>query len=306
MKPEAAVPLAPAGRKHSGGPVCGARKAMTSPTPVPAPRFTAVVLAADRGPGDPVAKAAGVPCKVLAPVGGRPMLARVLEALRASPWIAGGLVCGPAAALVDGEPRLRPLLDRAAFSWIAPEGSPSRSVLSALDRLRGCFPVLVTTGDHALLSREIVDHFCAAAAAAGDDLTAGLASWKAVMEAYPGTRRTRTRFRDGPFCGCNLFAFLTPASRRAALLWREVETERKHPLRVIRRLGWGTLLRYAAGRLSLAEGLRRISGRMGLRVGAVILPQPEAAIDVDSEADWRFAAAIAEGRIGPRGVASGR
>lgn len=268
--------------------------------------FTSVVLAGDRGPGDPVARAAGVSCKVLAPVGGKPMLERVLEALRSSPWVSSCLVCGPAASVVEREPRLRALFADEAVAWAPPEGSPSRSVLSALDRLAGAFPVLVTTGDHALLSRGMVDGFCEAAFAAGGDLAAGLASWKAVMEAYPGTRRTRTRFRDGPFCGCNLFAFLTPQSRRAALLWRQVEAERKHPLRIIRRLGWGTLLRYAAGRLSLQEGLERISRRMGLRVRAVVLPQPEAAIDVDSEADWRFAAAIAEGRLEPRGGESGR
>ena len=41
--------------------------------------FTAIVLAGDRVPGDPVARAAGVPCKALAPVGGVPMVLRVLR-----------------------------------------------------------------------------------------------------------------------------------------------------------------------------------------------------------------------------------
>ena len=35
-------------------------------------KFTAVVLAADRGRGDVVAEAAGVPCKSLTPIGGHP------------------------------------------------------------------------------------------------------------------------------------------------------------------------------------------------------------------------------------------
>ena len=43
--------------------------------------FTALVLAGDRTPDDPVARAAGVPCKALALVGGRPMVSRVLDAL---------------------------------------------------------------------------------------------------------------------------------------------------------------------------------------------------------------------------------
>ncbi|MFN2335147.1 MAG: hypothetical protein ABR550_12075, partial [Wenzhouxiangellaceae bacterium] len=40
-----------------------------------------VVLAGDRGPGDPLAKSASVAGKVLVPIHGRPMLAYVLGAL---------------------------------------------------------------------------------------------------------------------------------------------------------------------------------------------------------------------------------
>jgi GTP:adenosylcobinamide-phosphate guanylyltransferase len=43
--------------------------------------FTAVVLAGDRGSEDPVARAAGVRSKSLTPVGGRPMVLRVIDAL---------------------------------------------------------------------------------------------------------------------------------------------------------------------------------------------------------------------------------
>lgn len=46
--------------------------------------FTAFVLPGDRLPEDPVARAAGVPCKALVPVGGVPMVLRVLSALAAA------------------------------------------------------------------------------------------------------------------------------------------------------------------------------------------------------------------------------
>jgi len=46
--------------------------------------FTALVLPGDRLPEDPGARAAGVPCKALVPVGGVPMLLRVLSALAAA------------------------------------------------------------------------------------------------------------------------------------------------------------------------------------------------------------------------------
>ena len=47
--------------------------------------FTALVLAADRGAGDPVSRTAGVAHKCLAPVAGKPMVERVVAALAASP-----------------------------------------------------------------------------------------------------------------------------------------------------------------------------------------------------------------------------
>jgi len=259
----------------------------------PLQSFTAIVLAAARTAEDPVARAAGVSCKALAPVEGRPMLFRVLDALENSDPISSCILCGPPAAIVDREPLLRQRLAVSGVTWLPPQTTPSTSALSALRSVHGETPVLLTTGDHALLTSAMIEHFCREALLSGCDLVAALAPYALIMENYPGMRRTRTRFSDGPFCGCNLFAFLTAASRSAADLWRQVESERKRPLKMIGRLGWMAALRYLLGLLSLKDGLRLISERMGIKVGAVILPFPEAAVDVDSVSDWHFAQAIA-------------
>ena len=47
------------------------------------------------------------------------------------------------------------------------------------------------------------------------------------------------------------------------------------------------------GRLSLAEALKRVSRRLGLTAGAVIMPFAEAAVDVDSVEDWKLVERIA-------------
>jgi len=255
--------------------------------------FTAVVLAADRTGEDPVARAAGVPCKALAPVGGRPMLFRVLDALEASNLVNTCMVCGPPAAILDRAPLVRQRLSASGMKWLAPQATPSTSTLAALNSITEGTPVLLTTADHALLTPAMVDHFGREALATGCDVVAALVSHALVMAQYPGMRRTRTRFSDGAFCGCNLFAFLTAESRTAADLWRQVENDRKRPLKMIGRLGWMVVLRYLLGRLSLKDAVRLISERMGLKVGVVILPFPEAAADVDSVSDWHFAEAIA-------------
>jgi len=254
----------------------------------PEPKFTAVVLAADRGPDDPVAKATGARCKSLTPVGGKPMVFRVLDALTASQTVDAYILSGPPKSIMDQEPDLGTLVTSGRVKWFENQASPSSSAFHVLQSLPNETPVLLTTADHAMLSARIVDYFCSEAQTSRCDVVAGVARHETVMAAYPKTRRTATRLEDGAYCGCNLFAFLTPRARLAADFWRRVENQRKNPLRVIRILGWIAVSRYLMGRLSLAEALDRISRRLGFKAGAVILPYPEAAVDVDSVDDLRL------------------
>jgi hypothetical protein len=157
-------------------------------------------------------------------------------------------------------------------------------------------PILVTTSDHALLRDQIVDYFCREARKTGCDIVVALTSYEQVMAAYPETRRTVIRLGDGGYCGCNLFAFLTSRARQAAEFWQEIEHHRKKPWHMIKTLGWMVVLRYLMGRLSLEEGLERLSKQMNLKAGAVMLPFPEAAIDVDKVSDWRLVEKIVSGR----------
>jgi len=262
----------------------------------PQPKFTAVVLAADRGPDDPVARAAGARCKSMAPIDGAPMVFRVLDALLASTEINARTLCGPPQSIVELEPELGARIRSGEVGWMENKQTPSTSAYHVLQSLPEQTPVLLTTADHAMLSPRIVDYFCAGARNTGCDVVAGVARHEAVTKAYPQTQRTATHLQDGSYCGCNLFAFLTPRARRAADFWRQVETQRKKPLRVIRVLGVMAVLRYLLGQLSLAEALERVSRRLGFKAGAVIIPFPEAAIDVDSVKDWKLVEEIVKGQ----------
>lgn len=248
--------------------------------------WAALVLAADRGAQDPVAAAAGVPCKALAPVGGVPMVQRVLHALAASAASGQVTLVGPPRALLQGQPDLERMLAAGQIGWLAAADSPSASALRGLDAQPTHRPVLLTTADHALLSPEIVDFFLRAAQASGCDLVVGVAQLATVQARFPGTRRTALRLRGGPYCGCNLFAFVTADGRRLAAFWRRVEAQRKRPWRVVvGALGWGAAARYLAGRLTLEQALACLSSRLGVRLGAVVLPFAEAAVDIDTPAD---------------------
>jgi GTP:adenosylcobinamide-phosphate guanylyltransferase len=250
--------------------------------------FTAIILAGVRPTGDPVAEAAGVSCKAFLPVGGRPMVLRVLDALDASRQIETRILCGPSQKSIEQQPELKARIAVGRLKWVAGQSTPSLSTYHVLQSLSDNAPVLVTTADHALLSAPIIDYFCTEALKAGCDVAVGLASHGEVISAFPETRRTAMKFKDGSYCGCNLFGFMNPQSYGAAQFWRQIEQERKNPLKMMRILGWCAVLRYLLGKMSLNDALGHLSRRMELRVGAVMLPFPEAAVDVDTVGDWKF------------------
>ena len=221
------------------------------------------------------------------------MVLRVLATLEQSPAVARRLLCGPPWSAVEQNARLQAGIAAGQFSWMANQSTPSASAAAAMQTLPEQAPVLLTTADHALLSARVVDYFCTQARQGGYDAMVGLALYDQVAAAYPGIKRTVLKFQDNAYCSCNLFAFLTPRGRRVADFWRQVEQQRKHPVRMLRILGWTTVLRYLLGRLSLSEALARLSRRLQLRLGFVLLPFPEAAVDVDSVDDWIFVRRLA-------------
>lgn len=258
-------------------------------------QMMAIVLAGDRSKSDALARHSAAGCKAMIEIDGVPMVRRVLNALRASRAVCAITLAGPESEALARDTRLAQWVDGGEVGWHPPQASPSTSAWQVMQMVEPRRTVLLTTADHPLLTAEIVDAFARQSLAGGDvDVAVGLAPRALVSEAYPGLRKTVLRFSDGEFCGCNLFAFLTPEGRRAAGFWRRIEQQRKKPLVLIGLLGWTAVLRYRLGMLSLEEALARLGKRLGLRIRAVILPYADAAIDVDSIADLRLVAGSLE------------
>ena len=255
-------------------------------------QFTALVLAGDRGPDDPLCRATSVQHKCLVEVAGRPMIARVVAALSESPWIGRIVLSLNDPAMATQIPDVRPLMDEGRLTALLTAESPSRSVLAALKALDESFPLLITTADHALLTREMVDHFCATSAGAHLDLAVGMTGSELLLRRYPQSKRTFLAFRDERYSGSNLFALMTPAGIAAVELWKQAEQQRKRPWRIAAVFGPVLLLNYLLRRLTLDAAFERVSQRLGLTVVAVKMPFAEAAIDVDKPEDLALVEAI--------------
>ncbi len=264
----------------------------------PPARYTALVLAGSRGPSDPVAASAGVPHKALAPVAGRPMLLRVIDTLRDCPEIQRIVICLDDARLLERLPELAESVASGEVATIAAARSPAASVLAALKELPDALPLLVATADHPLLTPAMVRHFLERL---GDSqAAAAVAAESVIAPAYPETRRTYIRLKDGAFSGCNLFAFTAADASAAAMFWSRVERYRKQPWRLFAAAGPRTLLSFLFGRLDLAGAADRLSGMLGVRLRVVTMPFAEAAIDVDKPSDLALVEKILSARAAHR------
>lgn len=248
-------------------------------------RFDALVLAASRGPDDPMARAFDAPHKCLIEVGGTPMLARVVSALLSSPGIDRILVSVEDRSVIDDALEGLEGLDAERVAHVASRGRASESVAAAVEMLGFARPILVTTADHALLTPEMVAYFCEKATASAADVAAGLEHEDVLLGAYPDAKRTFIRFADGGYSGCNLFALRTPAALRAVEFWRNIERQRKKPWRLARAFGLRPLWLYLRGVLTLDRAMDEASRILGLRAAAVRMPFTDAAIDVDKPED---------------------
>lgn len=249
--------------------------------------WNALVLAAGRGPDDPMAKAYQVTHKCLVEIAGEPMLARVTRTLLSHPSIRSISVVIETPELLDEA--LGPLARQVEF--LTPQESAARSALAAVTA-NPHFPWLITTGDHPLLTGDMLNYFLAEATESGADLCVGLATAETILTRFPEAKRTFLTFGHDRVSGCNLFALTSGRSLKALAFWHHLEGVRKRPWRLIGAFGPLALVRFATGTLTLDSAFAVASRRLDLIARPVLMPFAEAAVDVDKPDDKELAERI--------------
>ena len=258
--------------------------------------WTAIVLAGQRPGIDPLAHEFGQEFKALVEIAGRSMLSRVIDTLMACPSVGRIVILAQTPEkLLHGDLAWAARHDR--IVPIESSGGIAQSIATVIASGVVPWPVFVTTGDHPLLTPEMVERFLAEAGE--HDLSIGAVERRVVEARYATTRRTWLKFADGAYSGANMFALRNARTAGALELWARAEEDRKQALRLFLHFGPVLAARAITRTIGFAAAIAAAGRRLGVSARLVDLEFPEAAIDVDKRSDHTIAEAILRRRETP-------
>ncbi len=247
----------------------------------------AVVLAGGVDRGE-LFEETGVAHRPLLEVGGRPMIQRVLAALR-------GAVTVDRVVLVAPDPVHAVVGDEAVDRRIAASDSFVGNIVNGVDAVAPeADRVLIITGDLPLLTSAAVNDTCEQALSSDVDVVYPIIPRESSERAFPRGKRTYVRLREGVFTGGNGVVLARDfVSRRRKLIDR-LYLSRKNPLRLASIFGLGFIFGLITGRLTLPKLEARAGDIIDGRVAAIISSYPELGFDVDKVDDLILARQIVE------------
>jgi GTP:adenosylcobinamide-phosphate guanylyltransferase len=243
--------------------------------------WTAIVLAGQRPGPDALATHFGKDYKALVPVGGEPMITKVVRALHCTPEI------GKIVILSQVPEKLINAVETGGGAIFHASGAGISSSIKAIAGSEAApWPLLVTTADHPLLEPAMISAFLAESSS---DLSVAMVEKSVMLKAYPDAVRTWLKFSDGHWSGANLFGLRTERVAGALDLWSAAEQDRKTAWKLFLHFGPWLALRAITRTIGLRDALAQAGRKFGLSIKLVSMTDPIACIDVDKVADHKLA-----------------
>ncbi|HEY9685620.1 MAG TPA: nucleotidyltransferase family protein [Coleofasciculaceae cyanobacterium] len=248
-------------------------------------KLQAVILTGTRDAHNPLLAGTALQSKVLLPVGGKPMVLSVLDALSASRF-------GPEVYVSSNDPEVLSVQTDLPFKSIPSEQKAVASVLKSLERLPGQEWVLFISGDHPLLTTEMIDHFIAEVLKRDLSFAVAAVNRNLVSQHYPESRRTWFPVKDGAYSGGNMFMVNKRNFQGRASFMETIDRNRKRPWKSMFMMDPLTILKIVFRQLTIHEIACRASRVFGCNVGVVDMPFSECCMDVDKPSDQALAEVI--------------
>ena len=219
--------------------------------------------------------------KSLIDIGGRPMISYVMDALSGCPALGevvlalperaekgpfeifGGLVMEGTTGVIDAIAKSISLVGENGYILIVSSDTPMIHSLAINDFLDNC------RQEEAQIYYSIISR---------EDNEA----------AFPETRRTYMRLKDGVFTGGNVHLVEKATFLRNITRGNQLFNLRKNPISLIGLLGIGFVIKYLTGRLDIETLEDKAQELLHADVKAVVTRYPELAVDVDKPEDLRL------------------
>ncbi|USA39430.1 NTP transferase domain-containing protein [Pelagerythrobacter marinus] len=243
---------------------------------------TALIMAGKRsGVLDPLAARAGVAQKCVVPVGGKPMIEHVVEAVSACPQVGEIRIVAHEPDEIAAIPLVAKLVDDGRLAFRPGAFNLVDSVFSGAEDAR--FPLLITTADNCLVTPEGYSEFIEKALAEDAGAAAALARKEDVQAADPEGQSRFYQFSDGSYSNCNTYWIGGERALSAAEIMRGGGQFVKYPRRIAKAFGVLNLVRFYLGWGSKEKLFAQVSRRFGFKLVPIVLSRGEYAVDVDNE-----------------------
>jgi len=211
-------------------------------------------------------------------IAGKPMVTFVADALAAAPQVERIFIIGPVKQLANCNFPGNVILVEGGSTIV-------ETIKLGMEALGHERKVLVVTADIPLLTPAAIDHFLNQCAEVEVDLYYPIVSRETNDRHYPGNKRTYVRFKDGTYTGGNVFLVNPAIVPRCLVIAGALIDNRKNPFKLCCLLGWGFVLSFLMGKLSLSKVRERVADLLGITGTVIQSPYPELGIDVDKPSD---------------------
>jgi CTP:molybdopterin cytidylyltransferase MocA len=233
--------------------------------------------------------------KALLPIGGRPMVQWVVDALNAAETVRRIVVVGL------GPSETVDLSSRKELAFVANQGSlianTEAGVKQVLANDENAKHVLVVSADIPTLAGAHVDWVTRACQETDHEIYYGLVSEADMEKRFPGSKRSYFKLKEGKFCASDINMFSTALAGHYHPAWHTIVDSRKSILKQASLIGLDTLLIVALGQMTIPEALRRAKSKLGVNGRVLLMPFAEAGMDVDKPRQYELVKHDLESRM---------
>ena len=230
--------------------------------------------------------------KALLPIGGRPMVQWVLDALSGSDCIrrvvvvgldeASELTCDKTLGFIPNQGSMIANIS-AGVAWVLGQDASARHAL-------------IVSSDIPTIRPEIVDWNVTTSLQTDHEAYYSFISQETMERRFPGSNRSYFKLKEGRFSGGDMNMMQTALASNYHPAWRTIIDARKNVFKQASLIGLDTLLKLATGRMSVAGAVQVAQRRLGINGRVLMCPYAEAGMDIDKPHQYEMLKAELETR----------